>query len=216
MGTPAYLAPEQARSEPLGPWTDVFGLGACLFAGLTGRAPRPGTPESALVAAWEAAPVALPPELAAPPVLLDLVQRCLAPAPADRPHSTARVRDALDRARRGVWHLPARSVEAGEVVVAEGDTGDTAYVIVAGRFEVRQAGRGALRVLGPGDGFGELAPIMRASRTATVVALEPGELAMVDGEALRDWLAVGHVAGRFVEALARRLRAVEDALPRAE
>jgi eukaryotic-like serine/threonine-protein kinase len=39
VGSPPYLAPEQARGGPLSPATDVFGLGALLYECIAGKAP---------------------------------------------------------------------------------------------------------------------------------------------------------------------------------
>ncbi|MDX2176793.1 MAG: serine/threonine-protein kinase [Candidatus Sumerlaeia bacterium] len=56
-GTPAFMAPEQATGGKLGPWTDVFLVGATIYFILTGTAPfRSKSPARAIELASECAP----------------------------------------------------------------------------------------------------------------------------------------------------------------
>ncbi|MCA8926284.1 MAG: serine/threonine protein kinase, partial [Planctomycetes bacterium] len=86
LGTPGYLAPEQALGQPVGPWTDVYGCGALLYALLAGRPPFLAA--SALQTLQQVVDQA-PPSLRAarpevPEWLERVVLRCLAKAPARR------------------------------------------------------------------------------------------------------------------------------------
>lgn len=93
LGTPAYMAPEQARGERVDHRADLFSLGVVLYRMATGQPPFAGTtPLSFLVAVTTDAP---PPARAAnptlPPALADLIDRLLSRAPSDRPQSAADV-----------------------------------------------------------------------------------------------------------------------------
>jgi hypothetical protein len=50
LGTPAYMAPEQAdgQLDRVGPWTDLYAVGVVLYHMVTGRLPFDGTPLSVL------------------------------------------------------------------------------------------------------------------------------------------------------------------------
>jgi serine/threonine protein kinase len=39
VGTPAYMAPEQAMAQDIGPWTDLYSVGCMAFEMFTGRVP---------------------------------------------------------------------------------------------------------------------------------------------------------------------------------
>ncbi|MBB4690201.1 serine/threonine-protein kinase [Paractinoplanes abujensis] len=83
FGTPAYVAPERLDGMPAEPATDVYGLGVLLFEMVTGDPPYPVDTWEELAAARAEGPRVLPAEL--PAAFRDIVGRCLAELPEDRP-----------------------------------------------------------------------------------------------------------------------------------
>ncbi len=69
----------------------------------------------------------------------------------------------------------AETVPAGKAVVVQGERGDTFYLVVEGALEVNSDGR-QLRMLGPGNFFGEIALLHDVPRTATVSAATDSSL----------------------------------------
>ncbi|WP_169973538.1 serine/threonine-protein kinase [Tautonia rosea] len=103
VGTLEYMAPEQARAGEIDERTDVYGLGAVLYAMLTGRSPhRADSPMETLVQISEREPD--PPRRLNPSVprpLEAICLRCLEIDPQRRYPSAEAVAEDLERYLRG-------------------------------------------------------------------------------------------------------------------
>jgi len=92
-----------------------------------------------------------------------------------------RLLDPLDDAERQAVLAAARRrhFKRGEVVFHDGDPGETLHLIVKGHFAVRISTPlgdvATLRVLGPGEHFGELAVLAPGPRQGSVASLDAGE-----------------------------------------
>ena len=69
-----------------------------------------------------------------------------------------------------------RDIDAGSVVLQQGEVGEWFYVVGDGTFSVTIDGTVMPHRLGPGAGFGEIALLHRVPRTATITAVTPGRL----------------------------------------
>lgn len=98
-GKVRYMAPEQARRETLGPYTDVFAVGAVLFRMLAGRAPYAAANDIATMQALLAnsPPLAQLPQ-SVPSRVQAIVHRAIALAPVDRYGSAKEMQVALEAA----------------------------------------------------------------------------------------------------------------------
>ncbi len=103
LGTPHYMPPEQARGLPVDERADVYALGAMLYFLLTGAPPHAGT--SAAEALASAAAGRIDPaerrEPNAPPDLVAVVRKSMAPSPADRYPSARELAQDLRRFQTG-------------------------------------------------------------------------------------------------------------------
>ena len=102
LGTPAYMAPEQAQALPTDDRADVYSLGCILFRMLSGAPPFQGGAVLEVLQRHinDPAPRVTSPRGPLPESLVECVARALAKLPEDRFRSVSAMKEALDKVHR--------------------------------------------------------------------------------------------------------------------
>jgi len=113
-------------------------------------------------------------------------------------------------------HGVVRSYPKQAVILNEGDTSDSLYIVLEGRVKAYVAdGAGhevVLTMHGPGEYFGEMV-LDRKPRSASIMTLEPSRFLVVPGEDLRDFVLGNPVfALSLIEKLIQRVRVLTESV----
>ncbi len=168
LGTPAYMAPEQAAGDEVSPSADLYAWGVMAYELLAGRHPFAGKPTTQQLIAAHIAERPAPlrevaPAVAAP--LAHLVMQALEKDPAARPASASALIVALAQvATPAAGRFPARAslTSRGRVLAA----GAIAMLVVAGAAVVLMRSR-------PTAGAKSASPAERGIGSISTVAVLP-------------------------------------------
>jgi CRP-like cAMP-binding protein len=98
----------------------------------------------------------------------------------------------------------------GNVIVREGETGDTFFVVTSGKVRVTRGDR-EIASIGAGDYFGELALFDPAPRNATITAIGPVSLVALSRSAFASALdELPSLRDALLQGMARRIHQLDQ------
>jgi serine/threonine-protein kinase len=220
VGTPGFMAPEQARGNPaeMGEACDIFGLGAVLYELVSGKLPFGDTESTEALMARTRAGCVVPvgealAGLGVSKRLCNIVDRATQPRPEERFASVLELQQAVQSFLRVGLHLPRKVFRPGELIIREGDVGDAAYMIINGRCRAFTLAGGrdeTLNYMEAGEVFGEMALLLDEPRAASVEAVSAVAVLVLDKQTMTEGLGVDGWTGALVRALAQRFRNLEQ------
>jgi hypothetical protein len=150
LGTPNYMAPEQAAAEEVGPWTDIYATGVMAFEMFVGRPPFADTPQPLVLLMRQVRdPIPLVTDLdpRIDPRIANWIAWLTAKPPADRPQIGSEAWDRFEeivvailgtrwQRESGLLSGQAGTIDAAAVPAAAGPAGTAAAATVAPPWSV--------------------------------------------------------------------------------
>ena len=120
---------------------------------------------------------------------------------------------ALQETEKLTQHSTTRAYPANTVLISEGDSTDSLYVVKEGEVKVlasdQQGKEVILNILGPGEYFGELALLDDKPRSASVKTMVPTKVMVITKNDFKNCLATDpEMAYRLIKALIGQVRAL--------
>jgi serine/threonine-protein kinase len=176
-GTPAYMSPEQLDGRDVGVRSDVYALGLVLYELFSGQPAFPGRTMEDIARRRDSQPTSLTSLVdRVDPAVALVVDRCLAPDPAERPRSVAAVAAALPGGDPLAAALAAGVTPSPELVAEAGASGGL------------RTGTAVAVLLATIAGLAAVAFVARHTVWASVVALDlpPAVLAHEASDLVRE------------------------------
>jgi serine/threonine-protein kinase len=220
VGTPDFMAPEQARGVPseVDERSDVFGLGGLLYEILAGHGPYGMERDPNVILKRAALGNVVSIDEACKPYgiarrIRAVVEKATQSDPKNRYQTVTEFQADMRAFLHGGLHLPRKFFAPGELIVKEGDKGDCAYMIVSGRCRAFRTVNGTeenLAIMESGDCFGEMALILYEPRAARVAAVDGVTVLVLDQATMNEGLGLSGWTGALVRALAQRFSDLEQ------
>ena len=220
VGTPDYMAPEQAKGDPtiMDERCDIFGLGAMLYELVSGKRPYGDHPDARVILERALKGEIRSIDEVAQKVgisrrMRTILAKAIAIDPKERYQTVEELRRDVHDFLLGGLHLPRKLFEPGTVIMREGDPGDAAYMIVSGKCRAYRNvdnQEETLAIMEPGEVFGEMALLLEEPRAASVVAVDRVVALVLDKNTMNEGLGLEGWTGALVRALANRFRNLEQ------
>lgn len=220
VGTPDYMAPEQAKGDPtiMDERCDIFGLGAMLYELVSGKRPYGDHPDGRVILERALKGEIRSIDEVAQKVgisrrMRTILAKAIAVDPKERYQTVEELRRDVHDFLLGGLHLPRKLFEPGTVIMREGDPGDAAYMIVSGKCRAYRNvdnQEETLAIMEPGEVFGEMALLLEEPRAASVVAVDRVVVLVLDKNTMNEGLGLEGWTGALVRALANRFRNLEQ------